>query len=155
MILFNILESEDSYEDVESIITKVRKYSQQLTPLYSSTSHNILRCQFKLPLTTYCVVKLNQLHSCFCRLNLFSYLLIVFIAYFPLPFTDYLSRVDQHCYLRNQDIKHSLSKNKNIVVVVCCCQREWREKFRPERGFEPCSMRFRCRIPPLGLCGQL
>lgn len=27
MILFNILESEDSYEDVESIISKVRKYS--------------------------------------------------------------------------------------------------------------------------------
>ena len=27
MILFNILESEDSYEDVESIIAKVRKYS--------------------------------------------------------------------------------------------------------------------------------
>ena len=27
MILFNILESEDSYEDLESIISKVRKYS--------------------------------------------------------------------------------------------------------------------------------
>ena len=26
MILFNILESEDSYEDLESIISKVRKY---------------------------------------------------------------------------------------------------------------------------------
>ena len=28
MILFNVLESEDSYEDLESIISKVRKYSQ-------------------------------------------------------------------------------------------------------------------------------
>ena len=28
MILFDILESEDSYEDLESVISKVRKYSQ-------------------------------------------------------------------------------------------------------------------------------
>ena len=28
MILFNILESEDSYEDLESIMSKIRKYSQ-------------------------------------------------------------------------------------------------------------------------------
>ena len=28
MILFNILESEDSYEDLESIISKIKKYSQ-------------------------------------------------------------------------------------------------------------------------------
>ena len=28
MILLNILESEDSYEDLESIISKVKKYSQ-------------------------------------------------------------------------------------------------------------------------------
>ena len=30
MILFNILESEDSYEDLETIISKIRKYSQYM-----------------------------------------------------------------------------------------------------------------------------
>ena len=59
MILLNILESEDSCEDLESIISIVRKYSQQLSrlsypPLTTyyvanlSTSHNTLSCQLKL-----------------------------------------------------------------------------------------------------------
>ena len=30
MILFNILESEDSYEDLKTIISKIRKYSQYM-----------------------------------------------------------------------------------------------------------------------------
>ena len=41
MILYNILESEDSYEDLDSIISKVRKFSHFF-------SHNILRCQPQL-----------------------------------------------------------------------------------------------------------
>ena len=41
MILFNILESEDSYEDLESVISKI-SYSFLS---YLSTSYNILRCQ--------------------------------------------------------------------------------------------------------------
>ena len=55
MILLNILESEDSYEDLESSISKVRKYSH---PCFTylilfifvdlSTSDNILRCQPQL-----------------------------------------------------------------------------------------------------------
>ena len=52
MILFNILESEDSYEDLESIISKVRKYFSPTLSYsflsYFSTSHNILRCQPQL-----------------------------------------------------------------------------------------------------------
>ena len=57
MILNNMLEAEDSYEALETIISKVRKYSQQLSPLfrlsysflsYLSTSHNILHCQPQL-----------------------------------------------------------------------------------------------------------
>ena len=79
MILFNILESEDSYEDLESIISQVKNtlssyhlcfvYLILFILSYLSTSHNILRCQFKLV----------SCSSCFCRLNLFSYLLIYFI----------------------------------------------------------------------------
>ena len=56
MILFNIV---DSQEDLESIISKVRKYFSVaisfVSPIlsysvlsYLSTSHNILRCQPQL-----------------------------------------------------------------------------------------------------------
>ena len=34
-------------------------------------------------------------------------------------------------------------------------QRERPEKFRPERGFEPRSLRFRCSAPPVELSGQM
>ena len=91
MILFNVLEPEDSYENLELIISKVSKYSQQLSPLHSSIlSYSILSyssnlaqhttLSIYLPLTTYCVANLIQLHSCFCILNLFSYLLIYLIT---------------------------------------------------------------------------
>ena len=55
--VINMLEAEDSYEALETIISKIRKYSQQLSPLfrlsysflsYLSTSHNILHCQPQL-----------------------------------------------------------------------------------------------------------
>ena len=55
--VINMLEAEDSYEALETIISKVRKYSQQLSPLfrlsysflsYLSTSHNILHSQPQL-----------------------------------------------------------------------------------------------------------
>ena len=55
--VINMLEAEDSYEALETIISKVRKYPQQLSPLfrlsysflsYLSTSHNILHCQPQL-----------------------------------------------------------------------------------------------------------
>lgn len=70
MILFNILESEDTYEDLESIISKVRKYSQQLSPLFR-LSYLIHSCLIYPPLTTYYVANLSTSHNILgCQLKL-------------------------------------------------------------------------------------
>ena len=59
MFLFNILESEDSYEDLETIISKIRKHYQKLSPLfrlsflihYLSTSIYYIAVFVKVPIT--------------------------------------------------------------------------------------------------------
>ena len=93
MILFNILESEDSYGDLESIISSEKILLVAITfdsPIssysflsYLSTSHNILRCQFiylsqhtALPTwINYIVVSVDLI--CF-RIYLSIYLSVVF-----------------------------------------------------------------------------
>ena len=58
MILLNILEYEDSYEDLETIILKVRKYSQWLSFLFG-LSDVIHFCLIYPPLMTYYVANLS------------------------------------------------------------------------------------------------
>ena len=58
MILFNILGSKDSCEDLESIISKVRKYSHKLSSLFG-LSYRINFCVIYLPLITLYVANLN------------------------------------------------------------------------------------------------
>ena len=70
MISFNILESEDSYEDLESIIS-----------IFASLILSYSFCLIYLPLIIYCVANLNYIARCFFRLNLFSYLHTYLIIY--------------------------------------------------------------------------
>ena len=67
MILYNILESEDSYEDLEAIISKVRKFSQYL-------SHNILRCQPQLYINCIAVSVDLILHLLIFYLSFFNFI---------------------------------------------------------------------------------
>ena len=83
MILFNILESEDSYEDLQSIISKVRKYSQQL----------IHFCLIYPPLTTYALpTSFNYIAVSvgliWFRIYLFFFSLSVVFSVYFLSFTD-------------------------------------------------------------------
>ena len=72
MNLFSILESQDSYEDLESIISQVRKYSQQLSPLF--------RLSCSLPTSiNYIAVSVDL--NCF-RIYLFIYLSVAVSVYF-------------------------------------------------------------------------
>ena len=118
MILINILRRRLRIDNLKSqkivlvvitFVSSILSYSF-LLPIY-------------LPLTTYCVANLNQLHSSFCRLSVFvfTYLFIhlqFLLCIFVFLLLIILARLDQHCQLRSQGNKDSLSNNKNVVVVV-------------------------------------